>query len=213
MRRDPRSGTTLLETMIALGIMALIAMTLAGGMRGFVRSLTMSSQVSDAVALGMARAELRGWLEASLSLPFPGNQYPGFNGTSEQLEFRFVDEAGNFWAGDPVVVRVSGNQAGLIVATATGSIDESGEQKAKALALTAEPASIQFEYFGRFSADAPIGWAPEWSASAGLPLLVRMTISSDIERIPPITIRPGKALAQSEMSLSSLVPPSLPSLP
>lgn len=213
MRRDLRSGTTLLETMIALGIMAMIALTLAGGIRGFARSLVMSSQVSNAVSLGTARAELRDWLEACLSVPFPGNSDAGFIGTEDRLEFRFVDETGAFWAGDPVIVRVALDETGSAKATATGPQDERGQETTRTLALTSEPATLQFEYFGRFSADAPIGWTKDWAADAGIPLLVRLVISSKTERIPPISVRPGKALAQSEMSLSSLVPPSLPSRP
>ena len=213
MRRERRSGISLLETMIALAVMALIAVTLAAGMGSSARVLRSSGSVTVAVDQAVARRDLRFWVEQALAGAFPGQSEGELRGLANHLQFSFVAVDGQFWAGDPVVVTVALNENSEVTLSAQGSSDETQRKVNRIQVLAGPNAALSIAYFGRLRPEDPMSWLDQWPPGAGLPGLIRFTFSTPQVNIPPLTIRPGKAIAHSELSLSSLLPPSLPSRP
>lgn len=207
--RDFQSGITLLETMVALLVMAMVAMLLSSGLGGTARSFSRGDVMTAEVESALARRELRQWVEHALISPVPGDTRALFEGTSTGLAFLTVSTSPAFWPGEALHVELS---TGPRVTARGLSPNMQGEQTSS---LTIAPPEVQlsFRYFGRLTADAPPGWHDTWPASAGFPGLVRIDFAGLSRPLPPMIIRPGKAWFQSEMSLSSLVPPALPSRP
>ena len=71
--RNRQSGVTLLETLIALLIMAMVAAILSSGFGTSVRSLNRSAEVASWVDQALARHDFRLWLENALPAPVPGD--------------------------------------------------------------------------------------------------------------------------------------------
>jgi hypothetical protein len=98
----------------------------------------------------------------------------------------------------------------------TGRFTAAGNALDEASALiTLSPAPdgtrLVFSFWGRGAPDGLQRWHESWPTNAGLPGLLRIEFPGS--GLPPMVIRPAKAYLQSEMSLSSLVPPDLPSRP
>lgn len=212
MKRNPRAGVTLLETMIALAVMAMIAVILSSGLGASARMLISSGRITQSVDQALARRDLRDWLEHALPAPFPGQVNGGLRGTTSELHFSFVSEDGQFWAGDPVVVSLVRGEDGVFRLGARGSADQTQKLSEKVQVLSEKSSHLEISYFGRLRPEDPIIWLDHWSPEAGLPDLIRITIADDAN-LPPFTIRPGKVALHSEISLSSVLPPTLPSRP
>ncbi len=213
MNRNRRAGVSLLETMIALAVMGMIAVVLSSGLGNSARVLVSSTEVTRAVDMALSRQDLRNWLERALPTPFPGQKNAGFAGSGSALSFSFVSDRGDFWTGDPVLVLLGVNEIGAVILTAMGSADAISTPLKKQVVLSNPKSTMTLSYFGRVNPEAPISWQDNWRSEAGLPQLVRITITNGQNALPPLTINVGKALRQREMSLSSLVPPALPSRP
>ena len=213
MTRDRRAGVSLLETMIALAVMGMIAVVLSSGLSNSARVLVSSTEVTRDIDRALARQDLLSWLERVLPIPFPGQNDAGFGGTGSDLNFSFISDRGDFWAGDPVVASLVADDTGAVILTAIGSADAKGTPGKKQVALSEANSTLTLSYFGRLNPEAPLSWLDAWRPEAGLPELVRITIANEQNGLPPLTINVGKLMRQREMSLSSLLPPALPSRP
>ena len=205
--RNSRSGLTLLETLIALAIMSMLAAMLSSGLNFGILMLDRSENLSGQVAHAVDRATLRDWIEHTLPAPMPTDNRQLFQGTATTLTF-LADLAGS----DP---RIPAHAPALITfepKTGTFTASGAGGPAERAELVIAAPGTrIQFEYWGRITSGQPPLWHQDWPASAGVPVLIRITFADGA--LPPLVVRAGKAFIQSEMSLSSLVPPALPSRP
>lgn len=210
--RNRRAGVTLLETMIALAVMAMISVLLASGLGMVARVLNRSTDVTADVDQALNRLQLRGWIEHTASTPFPGFELTGFSGGETSFTFEALPGEGLFWPGSPVVVTVNADEGGKITVHAAGAAD-STSPLTQDLALSRPGTGLRVSYYGRKGPDVPPDWQTNWPADLGPPQLVMLTAATDNPGFPPLTVRPGKALRQREMSLSSLVPPALPSRP
>lgn len=207
--RNPRAGVTLLETLIGLLVMAMVAALLSAAFGTNLRLLGRSQLSTALVDQALARREFRGWLEHALESPVPNDPRTVFSGTSTELRFLSVPPGGQFWSG--VATEVSlGPEA---TANGKGTASDRSEEMAISVSLAPLGTFVSFAYWGRATPDAPPDWHDHWGAEQGLPDLIRITFVGEGVLPPPIAIRPAKAWRQSEMSLSSLVPPVLPSRP
>lgn len=213
MTRDRRAGVSLLETMIALAVMGMIAVVLSSGLSNSARVLISSTEVTRDIDRALARQHLRSWLERAMPIPFPGQNDAGFRGTGSDLNFSFISDRGEFWAGDPVLVSLGADDTGAVILTAMGSADAMGTPAKRQVVLSDAKSTLTLRYFGRLNPEAPLSWLGAWQPEAGLPELVRITIANEQNGLPPLTINVGKLMRQREISLSSLVPPALPSRP
>ena len=216
-KRGFRSGTTLLEVLIALAIMAMTALLIAPLISGTGRALGRSSEIADGVAMAISRDELRGWLEAAVAFPASDGIAPeaGFVGRQGSLEFFTLSHGGSFWVGEWVKVRlmtISGEEGQIVRVLAVG-LDDQGNSVTRELPLSTTAGTISLEYFGRHEGETDPTWRNEWASVGRLPDLVRISIADRRMVYPPLIVSPGWSHRQSEMSLSSLVPPALPSRP
>lgn len=208
--RNPRSGVSLLETLIALLVMAMVAALLSAGFGSGARYLTRSQASSLLVEQAVARHELRIWLEYALEGPVPDDDRTIWTGTSDNLAFLTVPQDGFFWPGKATQVLLA---AADPTARAVGVAPARMSEQERVLRLAPEGVRLRFRYWGKPSSEELPNWQDSWSADAGLPGLVRITFEGDGALPAPMVVRPAKAWRQSEMSLSSLVPPALPSRP
>ena len=206
--RNPRAGAALLETIIALLVMAMIAGLMSGVMGGSVRVLVRSASLGDDLAQAFNRRDLRLWLEHAIIEPDIGGPYAGFVGTETGFSALVLPPGGTFWPGVPTQLTLS-ETAQLL----TQGQDENGEQVIRQAALAPEGQTISILYWGRHAENQGDTWYFTWPSEAPLPGLVKISFSGTGRPVPPLIIRPAKAFIQSEMSLSSLVPPALPSAP
>ena len=206
--RSSQAGLTLLETMIALLIMAMIAAMFSGalgtGARVLVSGATLGTDLQDA----LGRRDLRTLLEHQLETSPPDDGRPLFTGRADSLEALVLPSDPAYWPGVATVVVISPDAS----VTATGR-DAEGREVARSFRLATEGSRIDIAYWGRIAPDQLPAWYQDWPASAPPPDLVKITFSGPGRPLPPLAIRPSKAFVQSEMSLSSLVPPALPSRP
>jgi type II secretory pathway pseudopilin PulG len=209
-QRDFRAGITLLETLISLAIMGMIAAVLTSGLGGTVRTLDRSAGVSQAVEYAIARRDFRTWLESALMLPAPNDTRPLFEGTPNSVRFLALPPGTNFWLGQAVAIEVGGEGPS---ATASGLLPETREAGETVIQLAAEETQMSFQYWGLKTAGQRPRWHNDWPNGLGPPDLVKITFSNGSAALPPMTFRPAKTARQSEMSLSSLLPPALPSRP
>lgn len=208
--RDPRAGVTLLETLVALLIMAMVAAILSSGFSASIRNLNRSAGVSTAVDHALARHDLRRWLENASPTSVPSDTRPQLQGTAKELTFLAVPPMPDFWPGAAVEVTLGGEAPTVRLR----GIGPDGKTARDATLTLAPPGvRLSFSFWGRRSAEAAPGWHDDWPSGIGLPDLVKLTFTGTSRPLPPMVIRPAKALLQIEMSLSSLVPPVLPSRP
>jgi prepilin-type N-terminal cleavage/methylation domain-containing protein len=206
--RAGQSGLTLLETMIALLLMAIIAAIFSGALGTSARVLVSSSALNTDLQDALGRRDLRALLERQLETTPPDDGRPLFMGNSDSLEALVVPSDPTFWPGVATLVAISSDAS----VTAIGRDAEGGEVS-RTFRLAAEGYRINIAYWGRTQLDQAPAWHKEWPAGASPPDLVKIDFRGPGRPLPPLAIRPSKAFRQSEMSLSSLVPPALPSRP
>lgn len=207
--RNRSAGVTLLETLIGLLVMAMVAALLSAAFGTNLRLLHRSQLSSASVDQALARRDLRIWLEHALELPVPNDERQLIFGSETELRFLSIPPGGQFWPGIATQVTL-GPQA---IATGTGTAADQGKEVAIKLALAPPETQIELAYWGRSATDQVPEWHDSWTPDQGLPNLIRVTFTGEGPLPPPMVIRPAKAWRQSEMSLSSLVPPALPSRP
>ncbi|MCU0828299.1 MAG: prepilin-type N-terminal cleavage/methylation domain-containing protein [Tabrizicola sp.] len=210
MKRNPKSGVTLLETMVGLLVMAMVAGLIASGFGTTARFFGRNEQASARVDQAIARRDLRIWLEHALPSAVPGDDRAVFAGSSGELVFLAVPPGGVFWPGSATEVVLNGPEASAL---ATGLTPTQDSNRQVALDLSPTGTRLSLRYWGQVSPDEPARWHDSWPATAGLPDLVRIAFEGADMAPPPMIVRPAKAWTHSEMSLSSLVPPALPSRP
>ena len=168
-----QSGLSLFELLIALALLAFIAVALASsfslGSRLFVKS-TQIAALSDEYAL---RSRLRGWLTSATPPSLLAGFSLNFEGQSDGLTFvtltptPFAPDA----AGLSVSVKSTGNTLTLTAIT----FDDDGKELSQYTGLLAGNApDIRFSYY--LSTGETPGWQNEWTKTARLPDLVRITM-------------------------------------
>lgn len=206
--RNAQSGTALLETMMALLVMALMATALATTLGSGVRVFARSGVLSEELALALARRDLRYWLDHAMNAPVPGDARPLFVGRSDGFDALTLPPDGPFWPGWATGLTLAPD--GELLARGQ---DPSGNSQIMQLRIAPEGQWISVRYWGRMHLDHSPGWRADWPTSDILPILVQIRFLGPGRALPPLTLRPTRAVLQSEMSLSSLLPPALPSRP
>lgn len=199
--RNPRAGLTLLETLIALAIMAMMAVMVSGGLATGARVMARSGAEGALLQQAMARREVRGWIELALTAPVPGDARPLFAGDGRGFSVLVVPEDAMFWAGAATTVSVAVDG----IATATGRTRD-GRPVTQMRRLAPDGHAMQVRYWGRLEAMRAPLWHEEWPGTAGMPDLVKLTFSGPGVDVPDLTIRPAKARFLGQMSLTALVP-------
>lgn len=186
MRRNPRAGVTLLEMLIALWVMAAAAVILSSSLGLTGRALArVGAEAADVDALA-ARAVLRRWLE----------EMPGaarLTGDANAMAFGALIDAPPLTAAQVEEVRILRDGAALRAVAGGGAVTAE---------LSPDGALVGIRYFGDGA------WRDDWPAAMGrLPDALRIDYIDRGRVVPPLTVIPARRARQSEMSLSSPVPP------
>ncbi|MCZ8334910.1 MAG: prepilin-type N-terminal cleavage/methylation domain-containing protein [Rhodobacteraceae bacterium] len=186
MRRNARAGVTLLEMLIALWVMAAAAVILSSSLGLTGRALQrVGSEAADVDALA-ARAVLRRWLE---EMPVAAR----ISGDATGMEFGALIDAPPLTAARVERVQVAIEGAALRAVAGDGAV---------VAELSADGVLVGIRYFGDGA------WREAWPATAsGLPDAIRIEYLDRGRVVPPLTVIPARRARQSEMSLSSPVPP------
>lgn len=213
--RNAKSGTSLLEVLVALVVMAFLAIISASTLAFSARSLARAGSGQATADMALSRAELRTWIERAVTIAGQDGTSMSLAGDAHQLSLFAILDDGRFWpAAVTSIELVSAKTAhDAVEATAKGKSEQDQQPAIRTLALSGIGAQLKIGYFGKTSGAQDADWHDEWVAADGLPLLVRVSISDSETSYPPLIIRPGKEFAQREMSLSSLLPPDAPSRP
>ena len=211
-QRDPHAGMSLLEVMVALAVMALISLILASSLGSAARVFNRGSDFSDNVDHALNRQQLRDWIERASTRAFPGTEYVGLSGTSDNMVVEVLPVDGFFWAGAPMIATVSTTPDHQITVHAVGYAT-SDQSRTIDLSLSESEAGLEISYYGSLTPSTVPIWQDSWRAANGLPLLVKFTASNAAAGFPPLVIYPAKTYLQREISLSSLLPPIRPSRP
>lgn len=206
-RKD--TGLSTLETMIALSIMAMMGLMLSSGLGTAIRSFARDADHQVEIQHAIARRDARDWLENALADAAPDDERPIFEGAPDQLAFLAVLPTSRFWLGEAARIEISAD--GFM--TVSGRLSMSGEVSLTSSNLAPGQVRLSLRYWGSPAYGYEAAWQDRWSASQGMPDLVQISFRGEGVRLPPLTVRPGKAVRQSEMSRSSLLPPARPSRP
>jgi hypothetical protein len=203
MTRGRRTGSTLLETLIAVAIMAMTAALLSSYLGGYGLAVQRSTSVTSELNRALDRRDFRTLLEASFALVDLGTtQITPFRGDKNRLEFGSYDAATQ----DLVKVVVSIDEENGVDAQVTG-IGQSNLGQSRLLILGGKGTLGEIAYFGNTVQNGGQLWSDSWSSDVLLPRLVRLTFFGERADIPLLTVWPAKTYSQREMSLSSLLPP------
>jgi prepilin-type N-terminal cleavage/methylation domain-containing protein len=195
-RRDPRAGLTLLELLLALSVMAGLAVAAATTLGITARAIDWSARGGPEVERLQARATLRRWIEA-----MPPDAL--LAGDAAQLRFQTFVEGEGFGPGVLALVEVAATPDGV---TALARLPEAPEGPSLRLTLSETGDGMGLRYYGQPGAGAP-AWTESWPRPDMLPLLLRLDYRLSEGPAPPLTARPALTARQSEISLSSLLPP------
>lgn len=184
MRRNGRAGVTLLEMLIALWVMAAAAVILSSSLGLTGRALQrVGSEAADVDALA-ARVVLRRWLE---EMPVAAR----LTGDAAGMEFGALIDVPPLTAARVETVRFGMDGSALRAVAGDGAV----------VAELSDDASLTvIRYFGEGV------WREEWTAGS-LPEAIRIEYLDRGRIVPPLTVIPARRARQSEISLSSPVPP------
>ncbi len=201
-RRNRKSGVTLLETLIALAIMAMAATLLSAAFSTYLKLLDRSETSSAEVESALGRRNLRVWIEHALPAAVPNDERPIFWGTSTELRFLSVPPGGQFWPGVATEILVGPTSEALAV----GLSSERTSERTLEVNLSPQTASLRFEYWGGKPLGSTPTWHNEWIDQISPPELIRISFVGNQTLPPAILARPSKEWRQDEFSIETLMP-------
>ncbi len=200
MRAARSRGFTMLETVVALTLLAAMLGMLFGGLRTGLRSW-------DA---GLARAERAdqlmlgsGFLRRELAAAFPWRLKDpmvvrlAFAGERDSVRFvslrpASIDGGGLAFVSFAYEPASAGQEGGRLVMrrafAAADATDFTPLEAAEKFTLLDGITQARFEYFGTDNDLAPPAWADKWEASQRMPSHVRLTIEMGERKLAPVVV-------------------------
>ncbi|MGD9511057.1 MAG: prepilin-type N-terminal cleavage/methylation domain-containing protein [Geminicoccaceae bacterium] len=199
-RPCPAGGFTLLELVVALAVLALLTLLLAGGVRSSLGLLDRAATRSEALEdLPLAHQALRRILAGALpvTLPPPRDDEPApvrFAGDATGLELvgHLPEPAGGgTWR---IALGIRDEDAGRRLVLRWRPLDATGDSAAGGEAILLERiAGLRLAYLGADGPGLSPAWADSWRGREKLPRLVRVEVSfpAGDERLwPPLVVAP-----------------------
>lgn len=181
MKAIRRNGYSLLETLVALSLLALLIATLAGGVRLSTRAWETArtgAAIDEADALVRAIA----WrMERSVSakrIGAEGAPVAAFIGGPDTCRFVAISEGRADWGG-LITTEIGGDGTGNLVAWTQvyrADIFLAPRQAMRNTRLSDRLLDLRFSYYGALSSDQPPRWRDEWRAAYALPVLIRASL-------------------------------------
>lgn len=186
-RFSRRSGLTLLELLISLGLLALIMAGVASAMNFGLRLYGRSAELGAIGEEIAVRVRLRGLLSNALPpsqlAPFPVS----FNGDASGFAFTTLATGGI--APQAAALRVRVNQAQDLLLNLVALDDEGTETPILELPLRKGKGAVRFAYFDASQTSGI--WLSEWPDPSRLPALVQITAEEQTLAWPEFTVRPS----------------------
>ena len=169
---NQKSGLSLFELLIALALLAFISLALSSGFRLgsrlFVKSAELAA-VSDELAL---RARLRDWLATATPPSLLTGFANGFKGQNHSMEFITLTQTPFAPKAAGLSVSVWAEHDELLLKAI--AFDDDGKTLLEYSGLLATNVSdVRFDYY--LASGETAGWQTEWSETARLPDLVRIS--------------------------------------
>ncbi|MEO9515423.1 MAG: prepilin-type N-terminal cleavage/methylation domain-containing protein [Paracoccaceae bacterium] len=204
MSRIRDKGVSLLETMIALMVMAMLAVMIANAFGFQTRVLQRLGGTDVSVNNALNLRDLRRWLE-----DIPGGLNQGapmeMQGAPTVFRFASVDVTGRFWQGAPISVELSVRN-GALVAQASGLNPDREPISFVSILASAPVQNVRIRYYGRHALDSEAQWKTEWTSAPRLPSLIRIDWERANAGQVPFVFEPGLTQNQSLRELTDLVP-------
>lgn len=197
IRRNSRTGIALLELLISLAVMAAIALILTSVLRFTGQALERVRPDRLETGLLLARHNLRRKIE---TMPALGK----VSGTGEQLSFQTLIDNPPFDVSELTTVNVFQEQSGALIFEA-GIQETGGSARREVLHPVSD--GVRIRYFGSKRQRGLPAWHQNWKPAEGLPDLIRFEYGGTRRDIPPLVVIPAMEARQSEISLSSPLPP------
>lgn len=181
MKPCRRNGFTLLETLVALSLLALLIATLAGGFRLSTRAWEAArggATIEEADALVRALAWRLERAFAARRIDGDGTPAAAFDGGPDWCRFVAVSEGRADWGG-LITTEIGRDGADHLDAwTQVFRRDDfsAARPTMRATRLSDRLLDLRFSYYGALPSDEPRRWRDDWRAADALPLLVRVTL-------------------------------------
>ena len=196
-QRNVQAGVTLLELMISLWVMAAASLILSSSLGLMGRMLKRVVTEGEGTDYLIDRLTLRRWIEA---VP-PGAT---FAGGPDEVGFSTLVDATPLTVAGPALVRLTRDEAGVYATLQDATV--ANAPVVRKLTLSQET-QLVISYYGSATFGAQPAWHDTWPLTADVPRLIRISYDIEDRTMPPLTVIPALWDAQSEMSLSSPVPP------
>ncbi|MBB4196399.1 hypothetical protein CCR94_13565 [Rhodoblastus sphagnicola] len=182
-KRQPkrRLGFTLIELLVALSLLALLIVTLAGGLRLGTRaweSARVGASLDEADAIVRA---LAGQLERAFPARLrraDGAPIVAFDGGPDRCRFVALSEGTANWGGLVTTEIGRNGTRGLDAWTLVYREDDfaAAREAMRATALSDRLDILSFAYFGAAAPNQPPQWRDDWRGAATPPSLIRLRI-------------------------------------
>lgn len=187
----PEAGTTLVELLVALALLALIALFIGEGIASLRAMAPVARRIEAAGDAALVRDHLRQTLGEALSR-LPGSEAP-FQGQAQRVAFlapgdTFLEVGGV----SQIVLSIEAGANGLdLVETRRVQRDTGAEPAARTLLLSGID-NAAFAYAPPITGEAP-DWRAEWGDAVTPPALVRLDVRlRDAARaLPSLVVHPG----------------------
>jgi general secretion pathway protein J len=190
-----QAGFTLLELMVAMALLALLGLVLAGGMRfGLQAWNRLDATLDRDEPIALSQVLLRRTVEQALPLPAAGAAPGVIDFAGGNAGLRFIAPLPERAAGpglNQVTIRLEPSEAGFALVLSWQPFGGAGAGGRKSL-LDGILAG-HFRYYGDVADGRPANWQEEWSNARALPRVVALDLSFKDRRIawPSLMIAPA----------------------
>lgn len=194
---DPEAGTTLIELLVALALLALIALFIGEGIAAIRAMAPVARRIEAAGDVALVRDHLRQMLGEALA-SIPGGDAP-FRGRAQRLTFLaptdpFLEVGGI----SQIDIALEAGASGLDLVEIRRVQRGTGAEPGGRTLLLSGIESARFSYAPPIAGDAP-DWRPAWDAAGDPPALIRLDIALEGARpLPPLVVHPGNAGAPAK---------------